>query len=225
MRFSLLTQQIPSHVNLVVPHPGMYQAVFNPRRACAARVTVLGSVCVCVCLLSHISLHEWAIELYTNMHTWWHMNVKKFVGICLKRLRSRDMPRNTSEKANMLIYRLTRGQPSPLNTFDAQENVRGYPGIVNDIQPCPKRCLLMPLVRVGVRTDSTTRYSYNARRGQFPRTRIGICAVCAEGLHFSAFHCIGSHCVIVSLSGKLRNWHLPVPVRPLSYGDFTFKSF
>ena len=90
------------------------------------------------------------------MHTWWHMNVKIFVGICLKRLRSRDMPRNTSEKANMLIYRLTRGQPSPLNNFDAQENVRGYPGIVNDIQPCPKRCLLMPLVRVGVRTDSTT---------------------------------------------------------------------
>ena len=82
------------------------------------------------------------------------MNVKKFVGICLKRLRSRDMPRNTSEKANMLIYRLTRGQLSPL---DAQQNVRGYPGIVNDIQPCPKRCLLIPLVRVGVRTDSTTR--------------------------------------------------------------------
>ena len=54
----------------------------------------------------------------------------------------------------MLIYRLTRGQLSP---FDAQKNVRGYPGIVNDIQPCPKRCLLMPLVRVGVRTDSTTR--------------------------------------------------------------------
>ena len=27
---------------------------------------------------------------------------------------------------------------------------------------------------VGARTDSTTRYSYNARCGQFPRTRIGI---------------------------------------------------
>ena len=32
----------------------------------------------------------------------------------------------------------------------------------------------MPLALVGARTDSTTRYSYNARRGQFPRTRIGI---------------------------------------------------
>ena len=53
----------------------------------------------------------------------------------------------------------------------------------------------MPLARVGARTESTTRYSYNARRGQLPRTRIGIVrrtrarhAVCAEGLHFSAFH-------------------------------------
>ena len=32
----------------------------------------------------------------------------------------------------------------------------------------------MPLARVGARTDSTTSYSYNARRGQLPRTRIGI---------------------------------------------------
>ena len=55
----------------------------------------------------------------------------------------------------------------------------------------------MPLARVGTRTESTTRYSYNARRGQLPRTRIGIVrrtrarhAVCAEGLHFSAFHIV-----------------------------------
>ena len=53
----------------------------------------------------------------------------------------------------------------------------------------------MPLARVGARTDSTTSYSYKARCGQLPRTRIGIVrrtrarhAVCAEGLHFSAFH-------------------------------------
>ena len=57
----------------------------------------------------------------------------------------------------------------------------------------------MPLARVGARTESTTRYSYNARRGQLPRTRIGIVrrtrarhAVCTEGLHFSAFHCGGT---------------------------------
>ena len=123
-----------------------------------------------------------------NMHTWWHMNIKKFVEICLKRLRSRVMPQNMSEKANMLIYRLTRGQLSPL---DAQRNVRGYPGIVNDIQPCPKQCLMMLLACFRARTDSTTRAATTrgtrARRGQFLRTCIGICAVCAEGLHFSAF--------------------------------------
>ena len=119
------------------------------------------------------------------MHTCWHMNVKKIVGICLKRLRSRVMPRNTSEKANMLIFRLTRGQLSPL---DGRRSARGYPTIVNNIQPCPKRWLLMPLVRIGVRTDSTTRYNYNAGRGQFPRTRIGImCSMRRRLAHFSAF--------------------------------------
>ena len=65
MGFSLLTQQIPSHVNLVVPplhrdypeevgHASDY--VINPRRACAARVTVLGlCVCLCVCVSTLIS--------------------------------------------------------------------------------------------------------------------------------------------------------------------------
>ena len=79
-----------------------------------------------------------------NMHTWWHMNVKKFVGICLIQLRS-TIIRRMSEKANMLIYWLTISQLSPL---DAQRSVRGYQGIVNDIQPCPKRCLLMLLAHV-----------------------------------------------------------------------------
>ena len=37
-----------------------YMSVINPRRACAARVTVVGSVCVCVCVCvcyptSHLS--------------------------------------------------------------------------------------------------------------------------------------------------------------------------
>ena len=81
------------------------------------------------------------------------------------------MPRTVSEKANMLIIPTYRCQLSPLDT---QRRARGYPTIVNNIQPCPKLCLLMPLARVGARTDSTTSYSYNARRGQFPRTRIGI---------------------------------------------------
>ena len=35
----------------------------NPRRACAARVTVVGSVCLSVCPLPSICLHERAIAL------------------------------------------------------------------------------------------------------------------------------------------------------------------
>ena len=146
-------------------------------------------VCLSVCLLSHISPTERLFILKMLSRTQRATKVKKFVGICLKRLRSRVMPRNMSEKANMLIIPTYRCQLSPLDT---QRRARGYPTIVNNIQPCPKLCLLMPLARVGARTDST---SYNARRGQFPRTRIGIVrrtrarhAECAEGLHFSAFH-------------------------------------
>ena len=33
-------------------------SVVNPRRACAARVTVVGSVCLSVCPLLSICLHE-----------------------------------------------------------------------------------------------------------------------------------------------------------------------
>ena len=43
--------------------------------------------------------------------------------------------------------------------------------IVNNIQPCPKRRLLMPLVE----RELTAPRTANARRGQFPRTRIGLC--------------------------------------------------
>ena len=41
------------------------------------------------------------------------------------------------------------------------EASEGYPTIVNNIQPCPKLCLPMPLAYVGARTDST---SYTATR-------------------------------------------------------------
>ena len=152
------------------------------------------SVCLCVCLLSHISPTERLFVLKPLSRTQRATKVKKFVGICLKRLRSRVMPRNMSEKANMQIIPTYRCQLSPLDT---QRRARWYPTIVNNIQPCPKLCLLMPLARVGTRTDSTTSYSYDARRGQLPRTRIGIVrrtrarhAVCAEGLHLSAFHLV-----------------------------------
>ena len=52
---------------------------------------------------------------------------------------------SASMLATPLLFRLTHSEAS-----------EGYPTIVNNIQPCPKLCLLMPLARVGARTDSTT---------------------------------------------------------------------
>ena len=61
--------------------------IVNPRRACAARVTVVGSVCVSVCLLSHISPMERLFVLKTLSRTQRATKVKKFVGFSLKMLR------------------------------------------------------------------------------------------------------------------------------------------
>ena len=58
--------------------------IINPRRACTARVTVLGSVCVSVCLLSHISPMERLFVPKTLSRTQRATKVKIFVGICLK---------------------------------------------------------------------------------------------------------------------------------------------
>ena len=115
----------------------------NPRRACVtAVVSVCLSVCLSVCPLVGNSLFKRVFVLKTLSQTQRATKVKKFVGICLKRLRSRVMPRNLSEKANILII---RGQFSPLDT---RRSVRGYPTIVNNIRPCPQRCLLMSLPHV-----------------------------------------------------------------------------
>ena len=50
--------------------------------------------------------------------------------------------------------------------------------------------------------------------GCIDNARIGIEAVFVFGNHYA----------IVSLLGKLQNQHLPVPVQPLLYGDFTFNN-
>ena len=82
--------------------------------------------------------------------------------------------------------RLTR----PRSAF-FQRSARGYPTIINNIRPCPKRCLLMPLTRVVARTESTT-LQLHARRGQFSRTRIDTVQssmqyICAEGVALHSF--------------------------------------
>ena len=86
-----------------------FSAFINPRRACARSV----SVRLCVCLYIHNKERLFVLKTLSR--------TQRATKDLLKRLRSRVMPRNTSEKANMPTYR-------------------------------------------------TTRYSYNARRGQFPRT-------------------------------------------------------
>ena len=139
---------------------------------------------LCVCLLSHISPTARLFILKTLSRTQRTTNVKKFVGICLKRLRSRVMPRNMSEKANMLIPTYPR-QLSLLNT---KRSTRGYPTIVNNIQPCPKGYLLMPLARFGARTESTMRYIQLQRKAwpisahaHWHKYDARYAVVCAEG--------------------------------------------
>ena len=74
------------------------------------------SVCLSVCLLSHISPMERLFVLKTLPRTQRATKVKIFVGICLKRLRSGVVPRNMSEKANMLM-KSTKVQTLGANTI------------------------------------------------------------------------------------------------------------
>ena len=86
--------------------------VINPRRACAVRVTVVGFICVSVCLSVKSHLTYGASVRPENAVTYSVGNEGQ--KICLKRLRSRVMPRNMSEKANVLII-LTY----PMSAFSA----------------------------------------------------------------------------------------------------------
>ena len=63
----------------------------NPRCACAARVTVVRSVCVYVCLLSHISPLECLFILKILSRTQEATEVKSHVGFSLKPLHSKVM--------------------------------------------------------------------------------------------------------------------------------------
>ena len=70
------------------------EPIINPRRACAARVTVV-VLCVCVCVsvcvydYSRTTGYEAAYERYQQLQC--YEGRKNNVAILLKRLRSRDM--------------------------------------------------------------------------------------------------------------------------------------
>ena len=62
--------------------------IINPRRACAARVTVV-VLCVCLSDYSRTTSYEAAYEPYQHLQC--HKGTKNKLMILLKRLRSRDM--------------------------------------------------------------------------------------------------------------------------------------
>ena len=65
--------------------------IFNLQCACAVMVTVLGHVCLSVCLLSHVSPLERLFILKILSRTQWATEVKKFVKFSLKPLSYRDL--------------------------------------------------------------------------------------------------------------------------------------
>ena len=74
-------------MHLVTDVPFFNPCIFNPRRACAARVTVVG---LSVCPLVNISRLEHLFVLKTLSHTQRATNVKMIGGITLKPLHCRD---------------------------------------------------------------------------------------------------------------------------------------
>ena len=141
MQRSLHTMENRPFVALVVP--ALYSrirtsaCIINPRCACAARVTVLGSVCV-TSRMSNRAINERTYSVACER--------QKICGDLPERKDCvQELCRETrAKKPIMLMYRLTRG------LLNAQRSTRGYPTSIKDIQPCPKRYLLMFLARVGV---------------------------------------------------------------------------
>ena len=145
-------------------------AVINPRRACAAMVTVLGSVCPSVSTKLTSRTRNRAINECAHSVA------------CERQNLCGDLPETTAFKRYYVAKHERKSQYAnysglPVVSFlrsTHSEAPESYPVIVNDIQLCPKRCLLMLLARDGARTDNTTSTATNPRRGQFPRMRIGV---------------------------------------------------
>ena len=74
-----------------MPFDLLAKPIINPWCTCSARVAVVGSVCLCVCLLSQISPMEHLFVVKTLSHTQWAMKIKKCVGIFLKWLNSNSI--------------------------------------------------------------------------------------------------------------------------------------
>ena len=108
----MLSQNCKIHVHvLYTVHTCSF--IFNPRRACAARVTVVVlcvcvSVCVSVCDYSRTTDYRLAYERYQQLQC--YKGKKPNVAILLKRLRSRDM---AGKQAKKPICVMSTGLPRP----------------------------------------------------------------------------------------------------------------
>ena len=117
----------------------------NPRRACAARVTVLGSVCVCVCLC--VCLTYGASVRPENAVTYSAGNEgQKICGVF-----SENAPLLRSSGVAVVFHTfrwpfffITKAVRMRIGIHSyACRTVGEYPAsptIVDNIQPCPKRC-------------------------------------------------------------------------------------
>ena len=136
-----------------------HPTIVNPRRACAARVTVVGFVCLCVCVSVKSHLTHRASVCPENAVTYSAGNEgQKICG---------DFPEITAFKSYAAKQaNIANDSDLPAVSFLRLTHSEA-PEIVNNIQPCPKRCLLMPLARVGTRTD-TDNTIRSVNRGAWP---------------------------------------------------------
>lgn len=116
--------------------------------------TVLGGVLLLVCFfclsVSQHLISQASNQAINNLCIRRHMNVKYFVGICLKQLWRRVLLTHKCKSQYTLYSDLyTCGQFSPLDSYHCGIDYQEF------IQPCQKRCLLAQLTCVELKTDST----------------------------------------------------------------------
>ena len=120
------------------------------------------------------------------------INQRAYSVACERQKICRDFPEKTAFKSYAAKHEFT-GLPA-VSFFRSTHSEA--PEVTQRVSTTfsPKRCLLILLARVEARTNSTTPATYSARRGQFSAhahwlsTQDDMQLVCAEGLHFSAFH-------------------------------------
>ena len=162
----------PMHIVSFNPNTDYF---INPRCACAARIIVLGSVCLSV--NSHFTYG--ASDHPKNAVMYSAGNEGQYIG--------GDMPETTAFKS----YAVKHERKSQYANFYDLPAVRflclTYSKVPVGTQRLsttfnnPKQCLLLPLAHVGARTDSTTRTAGMANFRAHALALYTRCAACTEG--------------------------------------------